>query len=217
MWKIIKRKANILIQIESNDAENVTKIVKICEKLDYDIIFVTLRSYNKYLRILEKSEPVILRKTIVKGTRNIPEDFDMVSARAVNRFVLNKLIRAIEIDSIVVDVENRCEVPSKDQLKIIKEEGKAVEILLKIDKLLDIKYLRSLETFLNQCVKCGVTFFLYVPVRDAYDVKCPYDVYSVVELLCNADSRFIGELKVRQLQFLSDLFYRRGLELRLLS
>ncbi|NPA69362.1 MAG: hypothetical protein GXO26_01010 [Crenarchaeota archaeon] len=217
MQRTIKDTANILIQVETDDLDKVSKIVKICERLDYDIIFLTLRNYRRYVRILEESNILVLRKIIVTGSRGIPKNYDMISAKAINRFILNKLIRVRDIDSIVVDVENRDEVPSKDQLKILKNEGKAIEIMLKLDKLLDFKYLRSLEVFLTTCIRCGITFFFYIPVRDIYDLKNPYDVYSVIEVLCNVDPSFIRELKVRQLQFISDIFYRRGLEVRLMS
>ncbi len=217
MQRTIKDTANILIQVETDDISDINKIIKICEKLDYDIIFLTLKNYKKYIEILENSNILILRKIIVKSSKNIPKNYDMISARSINRFVLNKLIRIRDIDSIVVDVENKDEIPSKDQLKIIRNEGKSIEIMLKLDKLFDVKYLRALEIFLNECIKCDIIFFFYIPVREIYDLKNPYDVYSIVEVLCNVDSRFIRYLKVRQLQFISDLFYKRGIEIRLRS
>ncbi|NPA99863.1 MAG: hypothetical protein GXO10_00650 [Crenarchaeota archaeon] len=217
MQRVIRDSANILIQVETDDLDKIYKIIKICEKLDYDIIFLMLRNYKKYMKILENTNVLVLRKIIVTGSKNIPKDYDMVSARSINRFVLNKLIRVEEIDSIVVDVENRDEVPSKDQLKIMKREGKSIEVILKLDKLLDFKYLRFLETFLDMCMRCGIIFFFYIPVKDISDLKNPYDVYSIVEVLCNVDSKFIRELRVRQLQFVSDMFYRKGLEIQLSS
>ncbi len=219
MSGIIREKANILIQIENNNENDIIKILKICEKLDYDIVFISLRNYRKYIRILERNPTniLVLRKVVVTGSRYIPQEYDMITAKAINRFVLNKLIRVLDIDSILVDIEHRDSIPSKDQLKIISEERKSIEIFLRIDKLKDVKYLKLLEIFLDYCRKRDVVFFFHIPIRDVYDLKNPYDVYSVLEILLDVDYRFINDLKRRQLQFISDMFYRRGLCVQLRS
>ncbi len=214
----IRDRAHILTHLECYDMERLRKILNILEKLSYDIVFlVTNRKLMNYISssILQNSNLLILYKQHLCSRelrKANPYMYDVVSVLPENRFYLNKIMRMIDVDIISIDINNRDSIPTSDQLSIIRDENKAIEILMSYDKILDYKYLRTLQIFLDKCIKKDAIFFLAFPVKDIYDVKNPNDVYSIIETLCDVDRSFIIDLRRKQLEFISDTFYRRGVE-----
>ncbi len=217
--RVIEDKVNILTHVEYHNNSKIRSILSIAERLEYDVVFIvphSRRDIRNILKIQENTDILILTKQFLtsKYCRHIDiHTYDVVSIIPDNRFYLNKVMRMFDVDIICVDISRNETIPTSSQLKIIKQEGKSIEIMLNLDELKNIKYLRRLEIFLKDCIRHNVTFFLSIPVRDIYDIKNPYDVYSLVEVLCDVDINLINDLRRRYLQFLSDIFYRKGIEI----
>ncbi len=214
--KRISDRAFVELHVDVPDSELV-ETLRVMEKIGYDIIAVVNRTVSQVAEIQEHlSRALILSKLYVHSRElgKIPRliaKFDLIAVQPENRFVLNKIVRLPEVDIVTVDLTNIGALPSKDQLKVMAEEGKALEVL--IDQVLAGGYraLKIFDMLIQQALRIdNLVLFFSQNVKNLYSIKNPRDILALVQVVADLSSSYLKTLREDWLRYIVDIFYKRG-------
>lgn len=208
------------LHIGAKDENEILRIVCALDRLNYDVIALVNYSRKMIDRIYSKIDTniLILSKMFIHD-RELEKlkywrNYDIVAVKPSNRFRINKLIRVYEIDLLTIDFSTTDQIPSKDQVKILTEESKGIEIVLHDIDYKSFKKLKLMYRFLNDVLNIdNVVIIPSIGIYTIYDIKNPVDKYSIFQVLFDYSDKDIREMKERVLKFLIDCLYRKGVEL----
>lgn len=211
--KIIER-ANLCLHIEHID--NELEVLKLMEKIGYDIVALVNREVQYVSKIQDSLDRMlVLSKLCVPGRelrryeRRLSR-YDIIAVRPEDRFILNKLIRLPEVDMITVYAHERDSTPSKDQMKIMSQEGKALEILVNSDVLQDSKKLKLFDILLHEALRIeDLVVIVTNVVTRIEDVRQPLDLEAFLTVLLE-DKTIARSMRKRWLEYITYVFYKRG-------
>ncbi len=214
--KILDR-AYICLHVSVSDNESLVRILNIMDNIGYDIIAIVNKTIREVSQIQDRvKRSLLLSKLCVSGRElkkyrsSALQRYDIISVRPEDRFILNKLIRTPSVDIVTVYAHERDAIPSKDQLKIMAIEGKALEILVDYSVLYEYRKLKSFDILLNQALEIeGLTVFVTNVVNKVSDIRCPGDLEHFLYILTE-DRYVIRELRRKWLEFVVYTFYKRG-------
>jgi len=220
--EVQKRKISDKVFVELHvdvPSEELLNVLKVMESIGYDIVAIVNKTISEVSQLQHHLDRLLLLSKLYVTSRELGKilrvfrRFDLISVQPENRFVLNKIIRLPEVDLVTIDLTNLDAVPSKDQLKIMAEEGKALEILL--DKVLtgSYKLLKALDILVHQVYKIdNLVLFFSQNVKSVYDVRNPRDVIALIQVITEIDNNYFKMLRESWLRYIVDTFYRRGVE-----
>ncbi len=214
----IKGKVFAELHVRVDSVDELAKILQVLEELGVDVVGVVNRSAG-LLELQERTRALLLSKLYLTDCsrevlRRARRMYDIVAVRPENRFRLNKLIRAPEINVITLDFSDERQLPSRDQVKVMASEGKALEILIGSDLLSSQRMLGMLCKYLESIVATDDLVLIFSQnIRSVRDVRNPRDLMSFIAVLVDVDKRLLDDLRARLLDFLSDVFYLKGVKL----
>ncbi len=197
---------------------NLPKTLSVMDELGYDIAALVNKTIREVAELqVGLRNMLLLSKLYVSSRelRKIPRllaKFDIVSVCPEDRFVLNKIVRLPEVDIVTVDLSNPRALPSKSQLKVMAEEGKALEILLNKALGGQYRYMKTLDIIVHQLQNIdSLVVFFSQNIKSIYEVKNPRDIVAFIEVVTELERDYVEKLREHWLQFIVDSMYRRGI------
>ncbi len=199
--------------------EDLERIIKVLERLKCSVVGIV--NYRKELAVhlYDKTNILVLTKQYLcrDNFHKIRhwQHYDIVSVNPWDRFVINKFIGMDIIDVIVLDFSNEKAIPSKDQVRSLVKRGKAIEIL--VNKVVEKgeHALRGMYRFLSDILHIDDLVLIFSQgISRIEDVRNPRDVYAFIQVLLEIDKSVLIEMRKRVIEFLTDVFYKRGLPYR---
>ncbi len=212
----IVEKANVNLHVECTESELELKILRLMERAGYDIVALVNKDLHYVSKLQESLSRVLLLSKLCISGRELRRyerrlsRYDIIAVRPEDRFVLNKLIRLPEVDMVTVYSHERDAVPSKDQMKIMSQEGKALEILIDAEVLRDPKKLKLFDILLHEALRVEeLTVIVTNVVTRVEDVRQPLDLEAFLAVLLE-DRCIVREMRRRWLEYIVYMFYKRG-------
>ena len=203
------------IELHVEETNNLKQIFKVLERLGYRLVALVNVKLNQVdAEILEETRLLVLTKLYVTRENIYKLDkfymYDLVSIHPWDRFSLNKFIRRREIDMVTLTPENLRVAPTKDQVKAMVEEGKAIEVLIK-GFLHDVSKIKPLANYIRNILTVDdITIIISQGISNMYDLVNPRDVYTLLRVFLELDRYWVRKLLDEAIKFIVDTMYRKG-------